>query len=170
MKIPIKKILLILAINNTCSLAASTSVEITGEIFAEPCKFTNNNSELKINLGNNIFSTSLASAGSGSQPIPFKLELTECPLGVSHVTATFNGNPDNNIPTMYKNIGDATNLAIEVSDITTGKIIGNNESIMQPIDINRSVTYLLSSRVYTEKGNVNPGSINSLVQVTFTYN
>lgn len=44
---------------------------------------------------------------------------------------------------MYKNTGSATNIAIEISDHTTGKILGNGEAITQSVNDKKQYNKLI---------------------------
>lgn len=153
-----------------CSLAKAdpVNINITGNVVSSPCVVNNNSSELNVDL-ETIQASTLAAAGAGSTPKGFNLALTACPVGTNNVTVTFTGTAAANPQTdMYVNTGVATPLAVELSSGAT--ILGNNSTLTQPVQADRTVTYALSARAVTPTGNVMPGSIIALVQANFTYN
>lgn len=150
------------------SHADPVKINITGNVIASPCIVNNSKSNLDVDLGTNIQASTLEVAGSGTTPVPFNLELASCPAGTSNVKVTFTGTADTTQTTMYKNTGTATPLAVELSSGAT--ILGNNSTLTQTVQTDKTVTYALSTRAVTATGKVMPGSINSVVQANFTYN
>ena len=148
--------------------ADPVKINITGNVIASPCVVNNSVSDLNVDLGKTIQSSTLAVAGSGTTPVPFNLALTACPAGTANVKVTFTGTADTTQTTMYKNTGTATPLAVELSSGST--ILGNNGTLTQTVKTDKTVTYALSARAVTAAGSVTPGSINAVVQANFTYN
>ncbi|MGL5389660.1 MAG: fimbrial protein [Serratia sp. (in: enterobacteria)] len=152
------------------SQADPTNINITGVVVASPCTVNNNSSNLNVDLGANIQASTLAAAGTGSTLTPFVLALTGCPSGTRNVTVTFSGTADTTATTRYKNTGTATNLAVELSQQTTGTILGNGSSLTQAVQADKTVTYALNARAYSSAGSAMPGSISAVVQANFIYN
>lgn len=150
--------------------ADPTNINISGVVVAAPCSVNNNDSNLNVDLGRNIQASDLAAAGSGSTLIPFTLSLTNCPSGTSTVKVSFSGTADTTSPTRYKNTGTATNLAVELSQQTTGTILGNGSTLTQVVQPDKTVTYALNARAYSVAGSVMPGNVSAVVQANFTYN
>lgn len=161
--------LLIVAAGYNVAKADPVNINITGKVVASPCVVNNNNSNLNVDLGTAIQANTLEAAGAGTTPTPFNLSLTACPVGTSNVKVTFTGAaaaaPQSN---MYLNTGAATPLAVELS--SGGTVLGNNSSLILPVQADRTVTYALSARAVTPTGNVMPGSISAVVQANFIYN
>lgn len=150
------------------SYADPININITGNVVASPCVVNNSVSDLNVDLGKTIQAATLEVAGSGTTPVPFNLALTSCPAGTANVKVTFTGTADTTQTTMYKNTGTATPLAVELSSGST--ILGNNGTLTQTVQTDKTVTYALSARAVTAAGSVTPGSINAVVQANFTYN
>lgn len=150
------------------SHADPININITGNVVASPCVVNNSVSDLNVDLGKTIQAATLEVAGSGTTAVPFNLALTACPAGTSNVKVTFTGTADTTQTTMYKNTGTATPLAVELSSGST--ILGNNGTLTQTVQTDKTVTYALSARAVTSTGSVTPGSINAVVQANFTYN
>jgi minor fimbrial subunit len=162
--------LVVMAIGYNIAIADPVNINITGNVVAAPCTVNNGNSNLNVDLGTNILASSLATAGSGTILTPFNLALTACPAGTNSVTVTFMGTADSTSASMYRNTGTASNLAVELSQQTTGTILGNGSMLTQMVQADRTVTYALNARAYTAMGSVAPGTINAVVQADFTYN
>lgn len=160
--------ILALAVSVNFAFADPVSINITGNVVASPCVVNNNQSNLNVDL-ETIQASTLAAANAGTTPKAFNLSLSSCPVGTSNVTVTFTGtaaaSPQTN---MYLNTGDATPLAVELS--SGGTILGNNSTLTQAVQTDRSVTYALSARAVTSTGSVMPGSIVAVVQANFSYN
>lgn len=152
----------------TSVYADPVDINITGNVVASPCVVNNSVSDLNVDLGKTIQAATLEVAGSGTTPVPFNLALTSCPAGTANVKVTFTGTADTTQTTMYKNTGTATPLAVELSSGST--ILGNNGTLTQTVQTDKTVTYALSARAVTAAGSVTPGSINAVVQANFTYN
>lgn len=159
---------LVIASGMTLAHADPVNINITGNVVASPCVVNNSVSDLNVDLGKTIQSSTLEVAGSGTTPVPFNLALTACPSGTSKVIVTFTGTADTTQTKMYKNTGTATPLAVELSSGST--ILGNNGTLTQTVQTDKTVTYALSARAVTSTGSVTPGSINAVVQANFTYN
>lgn len=161
--------LTLIAVGHNVAFADPININITGKVIASPCVVNNSESNLNIDLGTSIQARSLVDAGAGTTPTPFNLTLTECPLGTSNVKVTFTGTAAEAPQTdMYLNTGAATPLAVELSSGST--ILGNNASLTQGVQADKTVTYALSARAVTPTGSVTPGSIIAVVQANFTYN
>jgi minor fimbrial subunit len=150
--------------------ADSVSVGVTGNIVASPCIFNGGNTQLDINLGN-IEATNMATPGSSSDPVPFTLSFTQCPVGTRSVRVSFTGTPD---PVAgadyYMNSGSATNVAVAMREAATGTLKGTGSSITQNIAADRTATMAMQAAVKSVSGGATPGSISAVVVMTMQYN
>lgn len=162
--------LFVIAMGCGSAQADPVNINITGNVVASPCTVNNGNSNLNVDLGTSIQASDLAAVSSGSTKKAFNLALSACPTGTSNVKVTFSGTADTTSTTMYKNTGTATNVAVELSQQTTGTILGNGSTLTQAVQAGKTVTYALNARAYSAKGGVLPGNISSVVQANFTYN
>ncbi|KFK93157.1 hypothetical protein IV04_05405 [Serratia sp. Ag1] len=154
--------------------ADPVQVNITGKVIASPCTLDTANSTLSVDLGD-IQATALGTAGTygGSEKF-FNLVLNNCPATTSKVTATFSGTPydaDNNF---FANSGTATGVGIKIKTFAepyTGTTVRPTSSTWT-VAVNaatKSATLAFATKAYTATGNATPGSINSVMQVAFTY-
>lgn len=150
--------------------AAPVNINITGNIIASACTVNNNLSDLNVSLGDDIQAATLEAANSGSTPKGFNLVLSACPVATRNVTVSFAGTGDTTSPTMYKSTGTATSVAVELSQQTTGTILGNGSTLTQAVQTDKTVTYALNARAYSATGSAMPGSVSAVVQANFTYN
>ncbi len=155
-----------------CQTAFSADIvtlNITGNVVASPCIVNGGVGNINVDLGN-IQATTLATAASSSAEVPFNLNLTSCPAGTSSVTATFSGTSD---PTAginyYKNTGTAGNVAVALIQASNGSLKGNGTTITQAVQSDRTVTMSMKAKAYSSTGNATPGTIQSVVTATFTY-
>ncbi|MEJ5073657.1 fimbrial protein [Enterobacter ludwigii] len=149
-------------------LIAATTIQITGKVVASPCVVDDS---LSVDLGQDIQAKDLETAGTGSDWVPFTLDLKQCPSGTTSVTVAFSGTPDTADATrLYQNSGTAKNIAVELLD-DQNTPLGNGSTATKTIDkTSHSYTYNLKARAYTALGEVMPGTIASEVLVAFTYN
>lgn len=148
--------------------AEPVNINITGNVVASPCVVNNSETNVSVDLGQTIQASDFDKAGAGSTPKAFNLSLASCPLGTSKVIVTFTGTADTAQPTMFKNTGTATELAVELS--SAGTVLGNNSSLTQSVAADKTVVYNLSARAVSASGSVMPGSVASVIQANFTYN
>lgn len=170
MNIRHKKILMLMLLSWEVLSADSVSVGVTGNIVASPCIFNGGNTQLDINLGNTE-ATNMATPGSSSDPVPFTLSFTQCPVGTRSVTVSFTGTPD---PVAgadyYMNSGSATNVAVAMREADTGTLKGTGSSITQNIAADRTATMAMQAAVKSFSGGATPGSISAVVVMTMQYN
>lgn len=170
MNIRHKKILMLMLLSWEVLSADSVSVGVTGNIVASPCIFNGGNTQLDINLGN-IEATNMATPGSSSDPVPFTLSFTQCPVGTRSVMVSFTGTPD---PVAgadyYMNSGSATNVAVAMHEVATGTLKGTGSSITQNIAADRTATMAMQAAVKSVSGGATPGSISAVVVMTMQYN
>jgi minor fimbrial subunit len=163
----IKRILLTGVLIFTTTLtahAADVTITINGRVVAKPC--TVSTPSAAVDLGD-LFTFNYAQAGSGSAWHPVTLNLTNCPTGTSRVTATFTGTTDST--GYYKNQGGATNLQLELQD-TSGKNLNNGKTKAVQVDEStQSASLPLQVRALSVNGNARQGSIQAVINVTYTY-
>ena len=86
------------------------------------------------------------------------------------MTATFSGTSD---PTAginyYKNTGTAGNVAVALIQASNSSLKGNGTTITQAVQSDRTVTMSMKAKAYSSAGNATPGTIQSVVTATFTY-
>lgn len=147
-------------------------LNITGNIVASPCEVSTDSKNMTIDLGDGVdLQTSmLNAAGSASHWVNFSVSLENCPPGTSSVTATFHGTADSADPdSLYTNTGTATNVAVQLQG-NASEPYGNGKTSTLNIPLEGKPTWSLQARAYSKNGGVTPGSIVSVVTMTFTYN
>ncbi|UJD93797.1 type 1 fimbrial protein [Lelliottia amnigena] len=152
--------------------ADQVTINITGNVVASPCQVNPDSANINIDLGQDLQSADLNAAGSSSAWKPINVVLENCPAGTSSVTATFNGTPDADDPeSLYTNTGTANQVAVQLEGLTEEKY-GNGKT--STIDIasvtDGKPTWKLQTRAFSKNGSVTPGTINSVVTMSFTYN
>ena len=85
----------ILALASATIQAADVTITVNGKVVAKPCTVSTTNAT--VDLGD-LYSFSLMSAGAASAWHDVALELTNCPVGTSRVTASFSGAADSTGP------------------------------------------------------------------------
>ncbi|HGM5490687.1 TPA: fimbrial protein [Serratia fonticola] len=149
--------------------ATDVTININGRVIASPCTVDGAQS-VNVDLGQNIEAASLSTAGSSSEWSSFNLNLKNCPASTSNVTATFSGTADSTSPNYYRNTGTATGVAVQLFKANSSTSLGNGSTFVSAVNATaHTATFPLAARAYTATGNVMPGTIASVVQVTFTY-
>jgi minor fimbrial subunit len=166
--------LLVLTSGVQQALAEPVQVNISGKVIASPCTVDTANSNLNVNLGD-YKAAELEVAGMYSkQEGIFNIALKDCPASTRKVTATFSGTADKDEPKMFSNTGTASGIAVKIKklrDNWTDESINPNGGVWvaDVTSITQSVNFVFSSTLYSKTGTVTPGTVNSTMQVTFTY-
>ena len=82
--------------------AADVTITVNGKVVAKPCTIAT--PKATVDLGD-LYTFNMLSPGSASGWHDVTLDLSNCPVGTSRVTATFNGTADST--GYYKNQGTA---------------------------------------------------------------
>ncbi|WP_024914211.1 fimbrial protein, partial [Chania multitudinisentens] len=120
-----------------------------------------------VDLGD-LYTFNLLSAGAFSEWKSVTLSLTNCPVGTSKVTATFSGTADSS-RSYYANQGAARNIALQLADSSGVNLPNGSTRVVTVNDASKAANVVLQVRAITPNGNVTQGSIQSLINVTYTY-
>lgn len=157
---------------NVANAAAGdpVNINITGTVVASPCT-VDSASPLNISLGDTIPAATLASAGSGSDFVPFQLSLKDCPASTTAATVTFSGTADAGSVDRYANTGTATNVDVELLNATDGTtLLGNGKTMVCTANVtDHTCVYPLKTRAYSPNGSVMPGTVSTVVVAAFTF-
>nr|WP_240769931.1 type 1 fimbrial protein [Pantoea agglomerans] len=144
--------------------AADVTITVNGRVVARPC--TVSTLSATVDLGD-LFTFNYVQAGSASAWHSVALNLINCPIGTSRVTATFTGITDDT--GYYKNQGGATNLQLELQD-TSGNNLNNGKTKTVQVDNStQSASLPLQVRALSVNGNAKQGSVQAVINVTYTY-
>lgn len=146
------------------------TLNINGNVKAAPCRVSSDSVTKVVDLtpGRSVTASSMFTAGSTTPWVAFDLSIELCPPGTRRVTVVFNGNADSEHPEdMYSNVGSASPVAVQLQ-ASDGQPLGDGKSLTVNID-NQSYTWNLRARIYSEQGRVAPGTINSAVTISMTY-
>jgi minor fimbrial subunit len=144
--------------------AADVTITVNGRVVAQPCAVST--PPAAVALGD-LFTANFSQAGSSSAWYPVTLSLTNCPVGTSRVTATFTGVADDT--GYYQNQGDALNLQLELQDTSGNNLNNGNSTTVQVNESTQSASLSLQVRALSVNGNAQQGSIQALINVTYTY-
>ena len=155
-------------ISGTILAADPVTMNITGNIVASPCQVSSDSISKSVDLGQDIQSSALQTAGTGSDWVMFHIDVVSCPVGTTKATMTLHGTPDNARPDdLYANSGSAENVAVQLQ-MQSGEAMGNDKSYVGNISSSGYV-YNMQARAYTANGSATPGTISSVVTATFEY-
>lgn len=145
------------------------TITVTGNIVASPCGVDPESVAKNVDLGD-IQAADMAAAGSASPWASFTISLINCPAGTTSVVATFNGTSDpDDMDEGYLNTGTATNVDVQLEG-SGGDHFGNGKTFYSTIGADRAITYNLRARAHSAKGGVMPGTVSSVITMSFTYN
>lgn len=145
--------------------AADVTITVNGKVVARPC--TVSTTSTTVDLGN-LFTFDLVSAGSTSGWQSVNLDLTNCPVGTSQVKATFSGMADSS-GLYYANQGGAGSIALQLAD-NAGTNLPNGATKQLAVSYPaQTVSFPLQVRAITVNGNATQGSIQAVINVTYTW-
>ncbi|WP_216082144.1 fimbrial protein [Citrobacter sp. MGH 55] len=144
--------------------AADVTITVNGKVVAKPC--TVSTTTATVELGD-LYTFSLVNAGSSSAWHSVALELSNCPVGTSRVTASFSGTADST--GYYKNQGTAGNIQLELQDDSGNRLnTGATKSVVVD-DTSQSARFPLQVRALSVNGGATQGTIQAVINVTYTY-
>ncbi|EGT4253648.1 type 1 fimbrial protein [Citrobacter amalonaticus] len=144
--------------------AADVTITVNGKVVAKPCTVSTTNASVELG---DLYTFSLVSAGSSSAWHTVALELSNCPVGTSRVTASFSGTADST--GYYKNQGTAGNIQIELQDDSGNRLnTGATKSVVVD-DASQSARFPLQVRALSVNGGATQGTIQAVINVTYTY-
>ena len=144
--------------------AADVTSTVNGKVVAKPC--TVSTTTATVELGD-LYTFSLVNAGSSSAWHSVALELSNCPVGTSRVTASFSGTADST--GYYKNQGTAGNIQLELQDDSGNRLnTGATKSVVVD-DASQSARFPLQVRALSVNGGATQGTIQAVINVTYTY-
>ena len=169
MKTRLNLIALLLCSVGTIMQAGAVDVNINGNVVASPCTVDTASVSQNVDFGQ-LRGTDLKTAGASSEWQPFEVKLKNCPVSTTSATVTFNGTPFVDDSTLYANAGTAARVAVQVAQAANkSQIQGNGSSMTVNVDAQHNATYALAGRMFSPGGNTGSGTINSVVQMNFTY-
>ena len=154
----------VLAASTPTLQAADITITVNGKVVAKPCTVSTLNTT--VDLGD-LYTFSLVSAGSSSPWHSVALNLSNCPVGTSRVTASFSGTAD--ATGYYKNQGTAGNIQLELQDDGGTTLNTGTKKEVQVSVSNQSVSFPLQVRALTVNGGATQGTIQAVISVTYTY-
>lgn len=160
-----KAMLLGLALTiSSAGFADDVRITINGKVVAKPCTIVTK--DVNVDL-DKIYTRALKNPNSTSGWHSVDLQLTNCPDGTSTVTAGFSGNTDST--GYYKNDGTAGSLQIELQD-ESGNVLnpGKSKSVVVN-DTAKTANFPLKVRAISVAGDATQGTIETLINVTYTW-
>ncbi|WP_447867678.1 fimbrial protein [Rahnella bonaserana] len=173
MNVTCQSILLILLaalLGMNYAVADNVTVNVSGKVIPTPCMLDLVNSDLDVNLGENLQAGDLANTGATSTPVSFKLVVSACPTTTTLAVASFSGTEDTGAPGRYISTGDAQNVAVEVKGVSSATTLkGPGTTMSQSVDqVAHTATFNMQANVYA-KGPATPGNVAATLQVSFIY-
>lgn len=149
------------------AIAESARVDFNGSVAAIPCVVDGQNS-VDVDLGN--IQASLLDNSVVSPWVNFQIKLKNCPA-ITTVTATVSGAANAVLNGLYKNFGTATNTALQLANMDTSTLISAVvPTTTTPVKPDRTAVFNLGVRAYSVVAQSTiPGTINTVLQVNFTY-
>ncbi|EPL6454563.1 fimbrial protein [Providencia rettgeri] len=144
-------------------------VNFTGNIKAATCNISGGNNididlkQLPVDTFNN--------PQTGSAWKSFNINLNNCSSFVNQIKLTFTGTAETGDTTssLYKNLGTAKNVAVQLQSNNGVTPLGNLKVLQVPLNGQSDIAIPLRTRAYSAVGNVVPGSILANITATITY-
>lgn len=153
--------------------ASDSTVNVTASIVASPCKVASD-SVVEVDLGK-VWTSELTDANDASKWVAFQINLVDCPVNTTQVTATMSGSPDPDFPDYYINTGSTDgsssgkNVAIDVMDEAGLLQLSNGKTMTVNVDNSHAAVFNMKSRMITPTGKATSGKVAGAMEVTMTY-
>jgi len=141
----------------------NATLYVNGSVTAQPC--TVSQTQMTVNLGD-IYTSTLVGAGAATPWVPFTLSLTSCPDGTNGVTAVISGATDSN--GNFINQGTAGDIAVQLQAIS-GQQLSSGSSLQTAVDQSQNAKFSLQVRAITPGGNATSGTLQSAINITYTW-
>lgn len=148
----------------------AAEINLSGTVVAAACTVDTNTKAQTVTF-QQARAIDYQTVGKTSEWQDFQLTLSGCPASTTQVTASFSGDADTVDPTKFANsLGDATGMAMQI-------MTRDHLAEIQPLgelsvgvnNVQHSVIFPLSARMYTPTGVVTAGEFKTVVQFSFTY-
>jgi len=144
--------------------SADVTITVNGRVVAKPCTIATPTANVTLE---ELYTFNMISPGAASAWHDVILDLTNCPVGTSTVTATFSGTADST--GYYQNQGTARNIQLELQD-EDGTTLNNGTLKTLPVDdASQATRFPLKVRALTVNGGVTQGTIQAVINVTYTW-
>lgn len=164
-----KYILILLLALYSQAQADAILLTMQGNILANTCSVDSASQDMIVDLGQ-AAASNFKDVGDTGTWKSVELILSKCPATTTLATATFKGQADAVHPTRFANTGTAGGLALELADRQDNILIAPQASFSVLVNqSDHTVDFPLAARYYATSLPVTPGTFNSVVQVTFTY-
>lgn len=141
----------------------NTAIYVNGSVTAQPC--TISQTQMTVHLGD-IYTSTLIGAGASTPWVPFTLNLTNCPDGTNGVTATLSGASNGN--GSFSNQGTANDMAVQLQT-QAGVLLTSGSSVQTTVDQVQNAAFSLQARAITPGGNPSSGTLQSAINITYTW-
>ncbi|EGO3302079.1 fimbrial protein [Salmonella enterica] len=159
-----RSLLAVLLAASSALQAADVTITVNGNVVAKPCTVSTSNSTVELG---DIYTFNLASASSSSAWHTMSLDLSNCPVGTSRVIASFSGAADGT--GYYKNHGTAGNIQLELQDGSGNRLNSGSTKTVQVDNNTQSANFPLQVRALSVNGGATQGTIQAVINVTYTY-
>ena len=153
-----------LAVTSFAPRAADVTITVNGKVVAKPCTVSTVNATVELG---DLYTFSLIAAGSSSAWHTVGLDLSNCPVGTSRVTASFSGTSDST--GYYQNQGTAKNIQLELHDNSGNTLNTGATTSVQVDEASQSAHFPLQVRALSVNGGATQGTIQAVINVTYTY-
>ncbi|ASN18087.1 fimbrial protein [Pantoea ananatis] len=141
----------------------TATIYVNGSVTAQPC--TVSRTQMTVSLGD-IYTSTLVGAGAATPWVPFTLNLTSCPDGTNGVTAVISGATDSN--GNFSNQGTAGDMAVQLQT-QSGTLLMSGSSLQTAVDASQNAVFSLQARAITPGGNPTSGTLQSAINITYTW-
>ncbi|MDC7862904.1 fimbrial protein [Pantoea ananatis] len=147
----------------TAGATKTATIYVNGSVTAQPC--TISRTQMTVSLGD-IYTSTLVGAGAATPWVPFTLNLTACPDGTSGVSAVFSGPTNSN--GNFSNQGTAGDMAVQLQT-QSGTLLTSGSSLQTAVDASQNAAFSLQARAITPGGNPTAGTLQSAINITYTW-
>lgn len=152
---------------------ADTSINFHGVLFDGACIVDSESADKTVALGT-VNAQRFSAVGDLSEPVPFKLVLSNCPESITQATVTFSGvadERDNTLLALDSGDDTASGVGVMLAGYDGNKINLGSPSPVYHLDSEKdnSLDFFVRYQSTVEYGDISGGTANATVQFSINY-
>lgn len=161
-------ILLAISLQNSAMAASTTTINFKGNVTASPCTAE---ASKTVDFGDLDPAQTIPTPGAWTSPKSFTIALTNCPATTTSITSTYSGTTSRTAA-LFAGGGTAAGVGVQLKIGGSGTVLSNGTTRKDAVVASsHSASLLYDVYLLNDQttGNVGVGTVNSVINVTFTY-
>lgn len=150
------------------ALAYDTLITVTGNLIGNSCTVTADSRNITVHF-DEVGTHQLSAAGGLSEKIPFIIKLEECAPTFTGVKVSFSATPDADNPQLIKVNGDASGVAIQLTDEKQNPLALGTQTEAYGLTGNNSVEIKFYASLIAKQATVSAGTLSATATWVLEY-